>query len=132
MNELLQKYNEQIKQDLEITPMNIAEQSRRLPARRHFWTARLIEHKIKLNELKARQKDISFRVQQQIQDNAVVALDRHSISKTVDSNEAVKKIKQEIYDNEVIIEYLEAVQRNFFSTTYDIKNIIEIMKMEQL
>jgi hypothetical protein len=44
--------------DLEINQMNIADVARKLPARRHHWAARLIEHKIKINDLEKQKSKI--------------------------------------------------------------------------
>ena len=38
----------------------------------------------------------------------------------------------EIEELELVIEYLEKAEKIFSSTTYDLKNAIELMKMEQM
>ena len=44
----------------------------------------------------------------------------------------IAEINEEIEELELIIEYLEKAEKIFSSTTYDIKNAIELMKLEQL
>jgi chaperonin cofactor prefoldin len=41
-------------------------------------------------------------------------------------------INEEIEELELVIEYLEKAEKIFSSTTYDLKNAIELMKMEQM
>jgi hypothetical protein len=131
MNDLLAKYIEQIKSDLDINQINIASVARNLPARRHFWTARLIEHKIKISALEKQKQKILKDVSQKIADDAPVKIDAKIINRAAEQNDQIQKINEEIIDNKNIVEFLEQVQRNFFSATYDVKNVIDIMKLEQ-
>ena len=131
MNDLLAKYIEQIKSDLDINQINIASVARNLPARRHFWTARLIEHKIKISTLERQKQKILKDVSQKIADDAPVKIDAKIINRAAEQNDQIQKINEEIIDNKNIVEFLEQVQRNFFSATYDVKNVIDIMKLEQ-
>jgi hypothetical protein len=48
----------------------------------------------------------------------------------MESNEKIVDINNQIYYNTLIIEYLEKVEKVLSSITYDIKNIVEIMKLE--
>lgn len=131
MNDLLVKYIEQIKADLDINQINIASVARNLPARRHFWTARLIEHKIKISTLERQKQKILKDVSQKLSDDSPVKIDAKNISKAAEQSDQIQKINEEITDNKNIVEFLEQVQRNFFSATYDVKNVIDIMKLEQ-
>ena len=51
MMSIMERYIEEIKQDLIVNDFNIKEVQLRLPARKHFWVARLIDAKIKRNSL---------------------------------------------------------------------------------
>jgi chaperonin cofactor prefoldin len=42
------------------------------------------------------------------------------------------EINEQIEEMELVVEYLEKAERVFSSTTYDLKNAIELMKMEQM
>jgi hypothetical protein len=44
----------------------------------------------------------------------------------------MKEISEKISNEELIIEFLEKTEKTFSAVGFDIKNIIEIMKMEQL
>lgn len=132
MNELLAKYIEQIKADLDINMVNVAEVARKLPARRHFWGARLIEHKVRINELESQKKKILKAVSDKINTESVVGLTPKGVERAASQSEEINKLNEEIASNKLLVEFLEHVQKNFFSATYDVKNIIDIMKLEQL
>lgn len=131
MNELLTKYIEQIKIDLEINQINISSVARNLPVKRHYWAARLIEHKIKISSLEKQKQKIIKEVSQKLAEEAPVKIEITKFGKAAEQSEMIQKINEEITDNKNIVEFLEQVQKNFFSATYDIKNVIDIMKLEQ-
>ena len=49
--ELLAKYIDEINKDLVVTDFNIKDIQLKLPSRKHFWVARLIDAKIKREKL---------------------------------------------------------------------------------
>ena len=60
--ELLKKYIEEITKDLYLDDFNIKESQMRLPAKKHFWVARLMESKIKRNSLIRDKKNLKKQV----------------------------------------------------------------------
>lgn len=132
MGETLNKYVQQIKADLEINQINIADVARSLPAKRHFWTARLIEHKCKINSLEKQKSIILKEVSSKISKDSPVALDNKNVLRVAESSEDIKSINEQIAENKLLVEFLEQVQKNFFTASHDIRNIVDIMKMEQL
>lgn len=132
MNEVLSNYIQQIKNDLEINQINIADVARKLPARRHHWAARLIEHKIKINELEKQKSNIIKEVSAKIGRDSPVLMSSKTIQNAAESSSDIQSINEQIATNKLIVEFLEQVQKNFFSASHDVRNIVEIMKLEQL
>ena len=56
--ELLKRYKEEIGNDLLITDFNLKDIQLKLPSRKHFWAARLIDAKITLQNLHKRKKSL--------------------------------------------------------------------------
>lgn len=132
MNEVLGNYIQQIKSDLEINQINIADVARKLPARRHHWAARLIEHKIKINELEKQKSNIIKEVSAKIGRDSPVLMSSKTIQNAAEGSNDIQSINEQIATNKLIVEFLEQVQKNFFSASHDVRNIVEIMKLEQL
>ncbi len=132
MNEVLSNYIQQIKNDLEINQINIADVARKLPARRHHWAARLIEHKIKINELEKQKSNIIKEVSAKIGRDSPVLMSSKTIQNAAEGSNDIQSINEQIATNKLIVEFLEQVQKNFFSASHDVRNIVEIMKLEQL
>ena len=132
MNEVLGNYIQQIKADLEINQINIADVARKLPARRHHWAARLIEHKIKINELEKQKSNIIKEVSAKIGRDSPVLMSSKTTHNAAEGSNDIQSINEQIATNKLIVEFLEQVQKNFFSASHDVRNIVEIMKLEQL
>jgi hypothetical protein len=56
--ELLKKYISEINEDLKINDLNIKEVQMRLPSRKHFWVARMIDAKINKTKLYKQKKQL--------------------------------------------------------------------------
>jgi hypothetical protein len=130
--EILKRYILEISKELEINEMNLKEASMRAPARKHFWASKLINHKIELNTLVKSKNVLVKSLISKAEAASPVTLSKINLEKTVEATDEVKKINEEIKENESIVEYLEKVEKVYSSVTYDIKNMIQMTSMEQL
>jgi len=63
--------------------------------------------------------------------DAPVAISKITAEKRIDDFQEVALLNKKIKELEYVVELLEKVEKNFNSMTYDIKNVIEILKLEQ-
>lgn len=129
---MLERYITEIEEDLKIDQFNIKEASLKSPGRKHFWVSRLINHKRNLQSLENKKLDLKKQIMDQIHDQSPVKLSTYTVDKTSDDSGMIREIQVKINEEKLIIEFLEKTEKIFSSLTYDIKNIIEIMKLEQL
>ena len=130
--EILKKYISDINKELDINEMNLKESSMRAPARKHFWVSRLINHKIELNNLKKSKDFLIKTLIEKTTPTSPVILSKPALEKSIENTDEVKKINDQIKENESIIEYLEKVEKIYSSITYDIKNMVQMTSMEQM
>lgn len=130
--ELLKKYKEEIGSDLLITDFNIKEIQLKLPSRKHFWAARLIDAKITLDKLHKKRKALKKTLATKIIAEAPVKLTQQAAEAAAETSTDLVQIADNIKEYEFIVEYLEKVEKIMSSMGFDIKNIIEIQKLEQL
>jgi hypothetical protein len=130
--ETLKRYISEITKELDINEMNLKESSMRAPARKHFWVSRLINHKIDLNTYKKSKDNLVKSLIVKAEAASPVQLSKASLEKAVESTDEIKKINNQIKEEESIIEYLEKVEKIYSSLTYDIKNMVQMTSMEQL
>ncbi len=130
--DILTKYSEQISEELKINSLNVKECQMFLPSRKHYWVARLIEHKRDLNNLKKKKDKLVKALIDNKQVSSPIVLSKSNQEKLLEANETVEKLSEEIKTTELVVEYLEKVEKIFSSMTYDYKNIVELIKMEQM
>jgi len=129
--ELLDRYIKEVTEDLNITDFNVKESQLRAPARKHFWVARLINHKIDLERLEKKKKRITKEIALKLIDSAPMRISVASAEKSVEQTSEIESISDQISDLKNLIEYLEKVERIMSSLTFDLGNIIKIIGLEQ-
>ena len=129
---MIERYREEINKDLVINDFNIKDVQLKLPSRKHYWAARLIDAKINLHRLIKRKKALKETIVKRIVSEAPVRLTQQTAEIAAESSDELQNITIEIKDYEFVIEYLEKVEKIMSGMGFDIKNIIEIQKMEQL
>ncbi len=130
--EILEKYIKDIEEDLKIDEFTIKEASLKSPGKKHFWVSRLIQHKRNLLKLEQERTQLKKKIMKEVQYQSPVKLSNVTLDKSADDSELIKKLSDKIDEEKLIIEFLEKTEKTFSSLTYDIKNIVEVMKLEQL
>ena len=124
------KYKTELAEELDLSDFNMKDVQMKLPGIKHKWVARLIDQKIELNKLTKLKAEAIETVSQKLRKENVVILSDAALAKQAEKHELVKKIIEKIDETEILIEYLEKVEKVCSSTSYDIKNLIDIKKME--
>ena len=132
MSSIIDQYNEELKKHLIIDELNIKDVQLGLPGKKHLWVGRLIRHKQEVNELKTKKHKLIQLLTKQIQEQSNVRLSVPAAEKVAWNMDPVKEINNRISDLELVIEFLEKVEKIFNGMSFDIKNIIEIQKLETL
>ena len=130
--EILDQYIDEIEKDLQINEFNLKDSSMKTPARKHYWVSKLIRHKKNLLSLRQQRDSIKRDVVQKIIEESPVKVTVPVAEKASYQHEKMKEISNKINDEELVVEFLEKTEKTFSAVGFDIKNIIEIMKMEQL
>lgn len=130
--DLIKRYKEEIGNDLVINDFNIKEVQLRLPARKHFWAARLIDAKIELHSLQKQKKELKKQIVKRLQQEAPIKLTQQSAEIAAESSNEIGSLNDQIKEYEFVIEYLDKATSVLNQVGWDIKNIIEIQKLEQL
>jgi hypothetical protein len=124
------RYKEAIEKDLKIDQFNIHNKVNEIPSLKHFWVAKLIESKIELKKLQKKKNELLKKVRESQQIGLKLSVS--SLKEMEEKSPVLNEINEQIEEMELIVEYLEKTEKVFSSTTYDLKNAIELMKMEQM
>ena len=129
--DIFNKYKEEISEDTKFDQINILEKQLMLPALKHKWVSRLIDHKRQRNSLENKKKELKVQVFEALQKNGMPSgIPKASLNLKVESSEPIRKIDEEIKELNLIVEYLEKVEKIMSSITFDLGNATKIMVME--
>ena len=129
---IIDQYVKEVEKDLVIDEFNIKEASMKAPGKKHFWVSKLINHKRILMAYKSEKNDLKKDIIKEVMAQAPIKLTFPVAERTAEQHEKIKEVQSKIEEQELIVEFLEKVEKTFSSLSFDIKNIVEIMKMESL
>lgn len=129
---IIDQYKKEIEPELHVDEFNIKDVAMKTPGRKHFWVCKLIQHKKALINLKSERYKLKKEIAKLIQTQSPVKVTTPVAEKSAYQHEKMIDMQNSIDDQELIIEFLEKTEKVFTSLSFDIKNIIEIMKMETL
>lgn len=127
---LLEDYIKELETDLKIDELTLKEYQLKLPGIKHKWAGRYIRHKLELNDLKKKRERIKKAVVDQVQEQSPVKLALPVIERTAEKHSEIVEIDSQMKQVELTVELLEKAEKTLSSASYDIKNLIEIIKLE--
>jgi hypothetical protein len=129
--DLFQKYKEEIIQDTKFDQINILEKQLMLPTLKHKWVSRLIEQKIHKNSLEKKKKELKNDVLKTLSEKGIPAgIPKAALNTKVESSEIIKKIDDDIQNCNVLIDYLERVEKIMSTISYDLSTATKLITME--
>ena len=123
---------DEIGKDLVVDDFNLKEVQMRLPSRKHFWVARLMDAKVERNKLLAKKKQLKKDLTKKVIAESPVKISLSIAEQHAERHESVVHITESLAEYGVVIEYLEKVSVVLNAMSWDLKNIVEIQKLEQL
>jgi beta-glucosidase/6-phospho-beta-glucosidase/beta-galactosidase len=127
---LFEKYEQEIKKFVTVDEFNMKQIQMDLPSSRHYWVGRLMFHKQEILKLKKLRKQAQVKITDKMQEESPVGITHKTASIASDNHPVILKIDEQIAENELLVEYLTKIESNFRSISYDIKNLIEIIRLE--
>ena len=130
--ELLEKYIKEMGEDVELNEFEMKDVQMKLPAIKHKWVGRLVRHKGELERYQENRDKTIKVVAQEIIETATYQVTLPSAQKAAEKHNSIRNIDENIKEQKLIIDFLEKSEKIFTSMSFDIKNIIEIMKLETM
>jgi hypothetical protein len=127
--DIFQKYSDEFTKDTQLDELNLKERAMTTIAIKHKWVGRLMRHKRDFKKLEVAKRTAISKMSDKLSDG-VVGLTAVAARKAAASSDLASRITAELEQQELIIEYLEKVERILNSMSYDIKNVIDIQKLE--
>ena len=130
VSDIIDQYLEEANLDTDLDRLEVINTQERLVNNKHKWSARLINHKINLNNFKfKRESALEDRITE-FQNTEPVRVSRTIAERAVRNKKEIKSLDLKIKNEQLIIDYLENIYKNISFATNDIKNLVELMKLE--
>lgn len=126
----LQKYIQELEQDVILNELNLKESALTLPAKKAKWVSRLMIEKRKLLDLNDEKNKKIKEAIEVVRKESPVKLTTSTLEKAAEQSDEIKRVNLEIKEQEAVIDFLERVEKTMHSIGFDIKNLIELIKME--
>ena len=130
IGDIINQYLKEASIDTSLDRLEVISTQERLISNKHKWSARLINHKINLNNFKFQRSSLLEKYITDYQDREPVRVNRSIAERAVQNKKEIKTIDQKIQNETLIISFLENIYKNISFATNDIKNLIELMKLE--
>ena len=129
---MLEAYLKEMEKDVVFDDFTIKETQMKLPAIKHKWVGRLVRHKQELHGKESEYNNFKRRLIKEARENSTYQVTEPALEKIVVKHEKLVNRLEDIDDLKLLIEFLEKAEKLFNGMSFDIKNLIEIMKMETL
>ena len=130
IDEIIEQYTLESSIDTNIDRLNVTEVQEKLINNKHKWSARLINHKIKLNKYRNQRFTILEEKIEEYQNTQPVMVNKSIAEKAVSKKKDIRVIDNKIENEILIIQHVENIYKNISFATNDIKNLVELMKLE--
>ena len=130
VGDIIDQYLEEATLDTCIDRLEVVNTQERLVNNKHKWSARLINHKINLSNLKFKRESALEEKVTEYQNTEPVRVNRNIAERAVQNKKEIKTLDLKIKNEQLIIDYLENIYKNISFATNDIKNLVELMKLE--
>lgn len=126
LDSLFEIYQKEISEDIKVDELSLKDKTMLVPTIKHKWVGRLITHKVQLRKL----NDLKKKEVKKLVSRSPIPLSKTTLEEAASNDENIAKIQTSIEKLEVIIEYLEKVEKLTSSLTWDCKNLIDLQKLE--
>ena len=130
IGDLINQYLEEASLDTNLDRLDVTSTQERLVSNKHKWSARLINHKINLNKVKHQKESLIEKFVTEYQDKEPVRVNKSIAEKAVSNKKEIKNLDTKIQNEILVISFLENIYKNISFATNDIKNLVELMKLE--
>ena len=127
---MLEDYKQEINIDVKVSQLDILDRQLMLPGLKHKWVSRLIDAKRECNRLNKKKKETRRLVLEALSKSIPSGLPKTALDAKIEATEAIQLINDQLDEAELLVEYLEKVEKIFSSMSFDFTNMVNLIKME--
>lgn len=126
IDNVMKTYQAELLSDLKVDELSLKDKAMLVPALKHKWVARTMTWKGQIKRL----NDAKKKAMKEFADKHSVALSKSLMEQAALSDPRIGQIHDTIDQIELLIEYLEKIEKLTGTLTWDCKNLIDLQRLE--
>lgn len=128
--DIIEKYTKEFEMDAELNQVNLKDRQYKHPTIRLKWWYRLRQHQRKMIEIK---RDIEKLILvKTVKEQQMSNISGRAVSEKLKSDPDIIEMKRDLIDEEEVVDYIDGLLTILAGMGFDMKNLVELIKMEQL
>ena len=126
--ELIDQYAKELEFDTQVDSTNIMEKQLAAPNIKHKWLYRSVMSKKRLLALSYQKEDL---INEKLK-SSNLPISNPTIKKNLERQPDIMELDREIRQQEILVDYMDNAVKQLNQIGFDYKNIVELMKLENL
>lgn len=126
IDNIMKTYQAELLSDLKVDELSLKDKAMLVPTLKHKWVARTMTWKSQIKRL----NDAKKKAMKEFADKHSVALSKSLMEQAALSDPRIGQIHETIDQIELLIEYLEKIEKLTGTLTWDCKNLIDLQRLE--
>lgn len=126
IDNVMKTYQAELLSDLKVDELSLKDKAMLVPTLKHKWVARTMTWKGQIKRL----NDAKKKAMKEFADKHSVALSKSLMEQAALSDPRIGQIHDTIDQIELLIEYLEKIEKLTGTLTWDCKNLIDLQRLE--
>lgn len=126
IDNVMKTYQAELLSDLKVDELSLKDKAMLVPALKHKWVARTMTWKGQIKRL----NDAKKKAMKEFAEKHSVALSKSLMEQAALSDPRIGQIHETIDQIELLIEYLEKIEKLTGTLTWDCKNLIDLQRLE--
>lgn len=128
--DVVEQYADEYREFVKFDSLNMEEKLFRIPEFKHLWVCRLIDSKRKrFAAIKNKKKIKDAFIKKMIEEKSVISLNKQTLD-DMEHTDEISAINDNIAELDTLIEFLELCVKNVSFIGNDMKNIIDLKRLE--
>ncbi len=127
LNKKILKYNDELSTDIKLSEMNIRDKTLSAPGLKVKWLRIFFEEKKLLNKLI---ESKNLKINEYVINHGLQNVPKLKTIEEAKRSEEIVKLEKFISEQKEVVDYLEQANKIMINYNFDIKNAIDILKME--
>ena len=126
IDNIMKIYQAELLSDLKVDELSLKDKTMLVPTLKHKWVARTMTWKSQIKRL----NDAKKKAMKEFAEKHSVALSKSLMEQAALSDPRIGQIHETIDQIELLIEYLEKIEKLTGTLTWDCKNLIDLQRLE--